>query len=35
VGILVVQLPRIGVIPDLKVENEGEDPGKCGEDGKD
>ena len=34
-GLLVVQSPRIGVISDLKVENEGEDPGRCGEDSKD
>ena len=29
---LAVQSPRIGVISDLKVENEGEDPGRGGED---
>ena len=34
VGLLVVQSPRIGVISDLKVENEGEDPGRGGEDGE-
>ena len=34
VGSLVVQLPRIGVISDLKVENKGEDLGRGGEDGE-
>ena len=34
VRLLVVQLPRIGVISDLKVENKGEDPGRYGEDGE-
>ena len=33
-GLLVVQSPRIEVISDLKVENEGEDLGRCGEDGE-
>ena len=34
VGSLVVQLPRIGGDIRQKVENEGEDPGRCGEDGE-
>ena len=34
VGSLVVQSPIIGVISDWKVENEGEDLGRCGEDSK-
>jgi hypothetical protein len=34
-GILVGQLPRRGVISDLKVENEGENPGRYRKDSKD
>ena len=34
VGSLVVQLPRIGGDIRQKVENKGEDPGRCGEDGE-
>jgi hypothetical protein len=33
-GILVVQLPRIGGDIRWKVENKGEDLGRCGEDGR-